>query len=134
MVKCLIKYGTKKVIRNSAVFLRLRILSFLMAKLFVFMAIGHLVELEEPAYYHEEWADKTRIDTLPLVPESVEYHVSNGKQKQFGTIKYLFQKADTIVWAGDIDREGCAISYLISQESGVLEDTSKTSRGSGLMN
>lgn len=89
-------------------------------------AIGHLVELEEPAYYHEEWADKTRIDTLPLVPESVEYHVSKGKQKQFDTIKYLFQKADTIVWAGDIDREGCAISYLISQESGVLEDTSKT--------
>lgn len=89
-------------------------------------AIGHLVELEEPAYYHEEWADKTRIDTLPLVPESVEYHVSKGKQKQFDTIKYLFQKADTIVWAGDIDREGCAISYLISQESRVLEDTSKT--------
>lgn len=89
-------------------------------------AIGHLVELEEPAYYHEEWADKTRIDTLPLVPESVEYHVSKGKQKQFDTIKYLFQKADTIVWAGDIDREGCAISYLISQESGVLEDTRKT--------
>ena len=29
-------------------------------------AIGHLVELEEPEYYHEEWADKTRIDTVPL--------------------------------------------------------------------
>lgn len=86
--------------------------------------IGHLIELVEPEVYKEEYATYS-METLPIVPEKFIYQVSPSKRRQFNLVKQKLWDADTIVWAGDIDREGDYISYLICQEAGVLK-TSKT--------
>lgn len=86
--------------------------------------IGHLIELVEPEHYNEEYATYS-MDSLPIVPDKFLYQVSSTKKKQFNLVKQKLWDADTIIWAGDIDREGDYISYLICQEAGVLK-TSKT--------
>lgn len=89
-------------------------------------ASGHLVELKEPEEYKPEWKVWSR-NTLPIIPEGdFEYKVSLPKVKQFKTIKYWMEQCQTIVWAGDLDREGSHISYLLSLACGVWFNNAKT--------
>ncbi|QGX47360.1 topoisomerase I (plasmid) [Streptococcus ruminicola] len=91
-------------------------------------AKGHLTELKDPGEYDEKW-EKWSLDTLPIIPETFEYKTTTSSKsaiKQFKTVKYWLEKADTIVWAGDIDREGSYISYSICLLAGVWGKSDKT--------
>lgn len=91
-------------------------------------AIGHLTQLKEPEEYKEEWKQWS-LETLPIIPETFQYRPISGSKtaaKQFENVKYWLEKANTIVWAGDIDREGSYISYSICLLAGVWGDKSKT--------
>ncbi|MEC3226111.1 DNA topoisomerase [Bacillus thuringiensis] len=80
-------------------------------------AIGHLVELNSPEDYKEEWKNWD-LSKLPILPERYVYKVSPSKRKQFNIVKRLMKEADTLTVAVDIDREGEAIARLIIQQAG----------------
>ncbi|MFC4559395.1 DNA topoisomerase 3 [Virgibacillus kekensis] len=82
--------------------------------------VGHLVELKEPHDYKPEWK-KWKLDQLPIVPEKFYEKVSKGKWEQFQAVKKLFQQANVIVNAADVDREGSNIFYSILRLTGVKE-------------
>lgn len=92
-------------------------------------AIGHLVALESPKSYYPNWQDDWEVwrdlSKLPIFPESFKYTVPKDKKTHFSKVKKVLKQANTIVWAGDIDREGSLISYLICQEAGVLNKPMK---------
>lgn len=72
--------------------------------------IGHLVELKMPGEYKDEWK-KWKLSNLPIFPERYEFKVSEDKKQQFYAVKELFNNANLIVNATDIDREGSNIFY-----------------------
>lgn len=80
--------------------------------------VGHLVELKEPHDYKPEWK-KWKLDQLPIVPDRFLEKVAKGKWEQFQAVKKLFQQADVIVNAADVDREGSNIFYSILRLTGV---------------
>ena len=80
--------------------------------------IGHLVSLKMPGDYRPEWK-KWKLQNLPIVPDVFEFMVSEGKQAQFNIVKRLFQEADVLINACDIDREGSNIFYSIYNMTGV---------------
>ncbi|RWZ54492.1 type IA DNA topoisomerase [Halobacillus fulvus] len=80
--------------------------------------VGHLVELKEPHDYKPEWK-KWKLEQLPIVPDRFLEKVSKGKWDQFKVVKRLFQQADVIVNAADVDREGSNIFYSILRLTGV---------------
>ncbi|MYL21600.1 DNA topoisomerase III [Halobacillus litoralis] len=80
--------------------------------------VGHLVELKEPHDYKPEWK-KWKLDQLPIVPDRYLEKVSKGKWDQFQAVKKLFQSADVIINAADVDREGSNIFYSILRLTGV---------------
>ncbi|MFC0525867.1 DNA topoisomerase 3 [Pontibacillus salicampi] len=80
--------------------------------------VGHLVELKEPHDYKKEWK-KWKLEELPIVPDSFREKVAKGKWEQFQEVKRLFQQADVLVNAADVDREGSNIFYSILRLTGV---------------
>ncbi|CDQ20701.1 type IA DNA topoisomerase [Halobacillus karajensis] len=80
--------------------------------------VGHLVELKEPHDYKSEWK-RWKLDQLPIVPDQFLEKVSKGKWEQFQAVKRLFQQADILVNAADVDREGSNIFYSILSLTGV---------------
>ncbi|MBH0231502.1 type IA DNA topoisomerase [Halobacillus yeomjeoni] len=80
--------------------------------------VGHLVELKEPHDYKPEWK-RWKLEQLPIVPDRFHEKVSKGKWEQFQAVKKLFQQADVIVNAADVDREGSNIFYSILRLTGV---------------
>ncbi len=80
--------------------------------------VGHLVELKEPHDYKKEWK-RWKLDQLPIVPDRFLEKVSKGKWEQFQAVKRLFQQADVLVNAADVDREGSNIFYSILRLTGV---------------
>ncbi|WNU96077.1 DNA topoisomerase [Streptococcus sp. DTU_2020_1000888_1_SI_GRL_NUU_041A] len=90
-------------------------------------AIGHLTELKEPHEYRDEWKEWS-LENLPIIPEKFEYRPSMDKNpaRQYQIVEKLLKNADTIVWAGDNDREGCYISYSICCLAGVWGAPGKT--------
>lgn len=67
--------------------------------------IGHLLEPAEPARYNPRW-QKWRLEDLPVFPERWEVMPKESVRKQLNVLQSLIRKADTIVHAGDPDREG----------------------------
>ena len=70
-------------------------------------ALGHLVELKEPADYDpslKTWS----LDTLPFIPDEFELKLRDdkGTKQQFGIVKRLFRAADGLICATDAGREG----------------------------
>lgn len=80
--------------------------------------VGHLVELKEPHDYKLEWK-RWKLEQLPIIPERFLEKVSKGKWEQFQAVKKLFQQANVIVNAADVDREGSNIFYSILRLTGV---------------
>ena len=80
--------------------------------------VGHLVELKEPHDYKPEWK-RWKLEQLPIVPNRFLEKVSKGKWDQFKEVKRLFQQADVLVNAADVDREGSNIFYSILRLTGV---------------
>lgn len=76
---------------------------------------GHLLELKTPDAYLPESVPVTkngtkqwRMEDLPIIPGRWEKELrhDSGVKKQYGLIRDLVKKADTVVNAGDPDREG----------------------------
>ena len=68
-------------------------------------AFGHVLEQAEPAEYDGRYK-KWNAHDLPIVPDAWKLLISKNSEKQFHLIRELIEKADTIVNAGDPDREG----------------------------
>lgn len=81
-------------------------------KVLLTWAVGHLVELDLPGEYCEKW-EKWSLESLPIIPESFQYHVTKDTSDQFKIIKELLEKADEVIIATDIDREGEHVAWSI---------------------
>lgn len=67
--------------------------------------IGHLLEQAEPDDYDRKYK-KWIISDLPIIPTQWKLKPKTQTKKQLAVIKKLVKQAQTIVNAGDIDREG----------------------------
>ncbi len=81
--------------------------------------VGHLVQLAEAAAYGEQYK-KWSYDSLPILPETWQYDVSKGKEKQFHILKELMHRADVseVVNACDAGREGELIFRFVYEVAG----------------
>ncbi|MBL1227203.1 type IA DNA topoisomerase [Enterococcus sp. BWR-S5] len=77
---------------------------------YIVNALGHLVSLAEPETYKEEWKN-WNLSELPLIPENFVYQVSPDKEKLFKNAEKILKKADEIIIATDIDREGENVAW-----------------------
>ena len=93
--------------------------------LIITWAKGHLVRLKEPEEYNEKWKDWS-LENLPIVPDNFEYVVDEKRKRQYDIVEKKLKIAQQIIWAGDIDREGSYISYLICKQAKVWNDERKT--------
>mgnify|MGYP003385545262 FL=1 len=67
--------------------------------------IGHLLEQVEPDVYkphYKKWA----VEDLPIVPEQWQLAPKTSTRKQLAVLRKLLKQAQSIVHAGDPDREG----------------------------
>ncbi|GAA0633450.1 DNA topoisomerase III [Halomonas beimenensis] len=67
--------------------------------------LGHLLEQAPPDAYdpsHKAW----RLDTLPILPDRWKLVPRAKARAQLAVIRGLLKRADTVVHAGDPDREG----------------------------
>ena len=79
-------------------------------------ALGHLVELKEPADYDAS-LKKWSLHTLPFVPKKFELKLRGDKRarQQFAVVKRLIRAADGLVCATDAGREGELIfRYIVT--------------------
>ena len=81
-------------------------------------ALGHLVALCEPDAIdprYKAW----RMDTLPILPQTIPLHVLEKTKKQFGIVKKLMHRRDIgrVVCATDSGREGELIFRYIYQQA-----------------
>lgn len=86
--------------------------------------VGHLVELQMPQEYKEEWKTWS-LKNLPIIPEEFKYKIANGKSEQFNAVKKLFNMKSKenknnicLVNCTDIDREGSNIFYSTYKMTG----------------
>nr|MBE6544657.1 DNA topoisomerase III [Oscillospiraceae bacterium] len=86
-------------------------------------AFGHLFSLADIEHYSPTESGRWTLDNLPCFPKEFKFElrkadnkkaVDSGVKKQFGIISYLVNRddVDTIVNAGDADREGEIIVRL----------------------
>lgn len=75
---------------------------------YITWAVGHLAEINEEIA-PKQW----KIDTLPILPETFTYKVTEDKVNQFNIIKNLLKKTECVVIATDAGREGELIARLI---------------------
>lgn len=66
---------------------------------------GHMLELAWPQDYKPEYA-QWRREHLPIIPSEWKYKVRKDAAKQLSIIGSLLREADSVVNAGDPDREG----------------------------
>ena len=66
---------------------------------------GHMLELAWPVDYKPEYA-KWRREHLPIIPSEWKYKVKKDAAAQLEIIGSLLREADSVVHAGDPDREG----------------------------
>ncbi|MGY5353030.1 DNA topoisomerase 3 [Wenyingzhuangia sp. IMCC45533] len=80
---------------------------------------GHLCGLYAPHEYKPHWKS-WNLDTLPMLPNRFEVKVmeDKGVQKQFRTIKFLFDKADVVINCGDAGQEGELIQRWVINQAG----------------
>ena len=77
-------------------------------------ALGHLVELCEPAHYSERYKRWSMKD-LPMIPDQLDQHVIEDTHEQFDRIHALLQRDDIscVVIATDAGREGELVARWI---------------------
>ncbi|RAM00726.1 DNA topoisomerase III, partial [Desulfobacter hydrogenophilus] len=66
---------------------------------------GHMFELWNPQDYGEQF-QKWSFDNLPILPQDYQRKPISKTKGQIATIKKLLKNTDTVVNAGDPDREG----------------------------
>ncbi|MGQ7274452.1 DNA topoisomerase III [Marinobacter sp. V034] len=72
---------------------------------YVSWCIGHLLEPAEPAHYNPGW-QQWRLADLPMVPAPWALTPKDSVKTQLDVLGSLLGKAESIVHAGDPDREG----------------------------
>ena len=92
---------------------------------YVTWCFGHMYEQAEPDVYtpddvprNENGKKIWREDELPIIPEKWIINPREDAEKQLKTIRHLVERADTIVNAGDPDREGQLLVDEILDEVG----------------
>ncbi len=77
---------------------------------------GHLCCLKTPEEYNEKWKQWT-LKNLPMIPNhfGIKLIPDSGIKKQFGIIKKLFAKANSIINCGDAGQEGELIQRWVMQ-------------------
>ena len=82
-------------------------------------ALGHLVELCEPAHYSERYK-RWSIKDLPMIPEVLDEQVIEDTKGQFEIIKALLGRRDvaSVVIATDAGREGELVARWILKKAG----------------
>ena len=86
-------------------------------KVYITWGFGHLVQLQEPSKYKEEWG-KWSLDSLPVLPDRYIFEVDPSKRVQFNIVKGLLKEASLIVVGTDSDREGQNIAMSIIELAG----------------
>lgn len=79
---------------------------------------GHLCTLLTPDDYKPHWK-RWDLNTLPMLPEKFDIKLTGneGIQKQFNTIKKLFDKADVVINCGDAGQEGELIQRWVIKQA-----------------
>ena len=79
---------------------------------------GHLCTLFTPDDYKPHWK-RWDLNTLPMLPEKFDIKLTgnDGIQKQFNTIKKLFDKADVVINCGDAGQEGELIQRWVIKQA-----------------
>jgi len=67
--------------------------------------VGHLLEQAEPDAYNPDYK-KWRMEQLPIIPEQWQLRPKSESRKQLAVLRKLVKEADSLVHAGDPDREG----------------------------
>ncbi|HAP56656.1 MAG TPA: DNA topoisomerase III, partial [Sphaerochaeta sp.] len=82
-------------------------------------ALGHLVELAQPAAYSERYK-RWSLRDLPMLPPVLQQEVIEQSKDQFAVVKSLIERADieSIVIATDAGREGELVARWILKLSG----------------
>lgn len=84
-----------------------------------FAAQGHLIRMQEPNEYCEEWNGKWNMNVLPMVPENLEFRFevtkdAGARKKYDDIVKAIHNNSyDYLINACDSDREGEAIFWYI---------------------
>ena len=88
--------------------------------------VGHLVGLADAYEYNEQYG-KWRREDLPIMPDSWQYVIFEGKKKQYNTLRGLMNRADVdrIVCATDAGREGELIFRFVYQMTGCKKPFSR---------
>ena len=83
-------------------------------KYIVTWALGHLVELCDPAHYSERYK-RWSLKDLPMLPETLDQEVIEDTKEQFDNIEALFKRSDIegVVIATDAGREGELVARWI---------------------
>ena len=87
---------------------------------------GHLCTLYAPDDYKPHWK-RWDLNTLPMLPEKFDTKLvgNSGVQKQFNTIKKLFDQASLVINCGDAGQEGELIQRWVIKQANY---TGKVSR------
>lgn len=67
--------------------------------------VGHLLEQAEPDAYDPQFK-QWRLEHLPIVPSQWQLKAKASSRKQLTVLRKLVKEADSLVHAGDPDREG----------------------------
>lgn len=67
--------------------------------------IGHLLEQAPPDAYDEKFK-AWRAEHLPIIPQQWQLQPKSSSRSQLSVLRKLVKRADTLVHAGDPDREG----------------------------
>ncbi len=86
--------------------------------------IGHLLEQAEPESYNPEFK-QWKLEHLPIVPSDWKLQGKSKTKKQLGVIKKLLKQAQSLVHAGDPDREGQLLVDEVISYLGVTGDKLK---------
>ncbi|MFT6230147.1 MAG: DNA topoisomerase-3, partial [Myxococcota bacterium] len=86
----------------------------------VTFAVGHLLELVEPAEYDKVWRSWS-VKNLPIIPEEFKIKPKEGQTKRLNLIKKLGKRKDVegIINACDAGREGEMIFRRIAEFTGL---------------
>jgi DNA topoisomerase-3 len=81
-------------------------------------ALGHLVELAQPAAYSERYR-RWSLRDLPMLPEILEQEVISQSEEQFQVVKSLLNRTDieSLIIATDAGREGELVARWIMKLS-----------------
>lgn len=82
--------------------------------------IGHLLEQAEPDQYDAQY-QKWRLEHLPITPQKWLLQPKKNTKKQLSILKKLIKQADTIVHAGDPDREGQLLVDEVINYAGISQ-------------